>query len=1372
MKKLIITLILTYLVAIMLSGQGNSNPQSTNTEIKFLVALEDVNELINLKTEPFQIDYEKTFRDSDVESPLLKKVYSVTCLNCRKMNLNNPTNQIHPLDEQNLIALIEKEIKSLVYVEHDVELEPLWDYPNDYDTTSSLNWHIQKDHLNFIEAWEQILPTDADVKVAVMDWNLDFDHSDMCANIDTHNGLPALYRGTPTNGEFLPTTNYECIHNHYYDGDPSCGHNQSGWAAPCYNSYYTHGNMVVSMIAAETNNGIGISGLAYNKAKISFYQAQGTNIYQAVLDAANKGIFIFNMSFATGMTFRGYSETFQEVINEAYDKGMLIIAAAGNFGLNGDNRYNISSIEHLFPASFNNVMSVTLTGIDPKGQYEEADIIHNVNYNNAVDLAAGGHKAIRLDYQAHGDILIGESGGTSAAAPTATSLAALIKSVNPLLNNKQVECIMKLTATDIYNDSNGFISNHVTKPHNGLGDGLINAGEAIKVAKIFDVSTEVPYCLITKNRRAFISATKSNNCVALEGIAEGGRVTWSHDGLGKLVYPDSNQNSLSVIYQASANDYGEVVVTMTVTNNIMGKNVSYKSFSYITITEGSSSYSLQRYFCDDKVGTPITLEVKELNMDYDYRYKEYAYEWQISNSSAGTIISNGRIATFTPNPSFSGAYYITAWARPYKHINPYGDSNMYTVLDSYVYRRMLMHFYPMSQQLSFHQVSDSCSMKIGVQHVDNVSYEWFPHDGLSNPHSSSTFANPGDTTTYTLTCTSKVCGSLVKEFTYTVTPKIYDEALKIVNQNEYWTDLNSLSNSKALKLIFKDVPKNIRDGIVVKSGATLTIKDAIIKFGPDEVFFNHYPQDFVVTKGIVVEEGAKLILENVTLTVQDNCDSLFWGGIEVRATDIQKGELVMKNSAIEYANTAILFGKKYYEYWTSEEKKYDGSALASIEGSTFKSNKDNIVFEKSGRVFVNRAFIKRNTFISNLNTSGFEPKQFITLNESDGILITKNTFVDEKIFPFSAQFSANEFSVKAIYSFNSNIRITKNTFQSMLEGINAYALNGSKTAIINDNNFKFVYKAITLQGVPYAEVTENTILCYNPSEYDSQGEWINNMWVEYPSYGIFLASSPGANISENNLSAIRDNTQSGLQNISRGIVIQNSGNALTQVHNNIIEGFGVGLETQYDNPSLYFYCNQFVNNNNGVFLNIGTPGMLAHQSSTCEQALKKPTLSSAYFPNNEFITDELATTIFSDIYADTLIYAPDGTLARYYDNPNTPNQPELIATVVEYSSCDSLANASNIYPLPNCDEVERLSKYKNDVYADSDILRGYLKNNNLDEYITYLEELNTDFSNKQLVSVYFELEMKDKAQEKLKLLSKEKDKMFVELYDELLSSSN
>ncbi|MFP5470768.1 MAG: S8 family serine peptidase [Bacteroidia bacterium] len=1393
MKKLAITLILTYLVAIMISGQDNSNSQNTTRDIKFLVALDDVNELINLKTEPFQIDYEKTFRDSDVESALLKKVYSITCLNCKKMNVNNPTAQQHPLDEQNLMALVQKEIKSLVYIEHDVELEPLWDAPNDYDTTSSLSWAIKKEHLNFIEAWEQILPTDADVKVAVMDWNLDFDHPDMCNNIDKHNDMPALYVGQPTNGEYLPTTNYPCIHNHYYDGDPTCGFNpDAAGAATCYSSYYTHGNMVVSMIAAESNNEIGIAGLAHNKAKISFYQAQGTSIYEALLDAANKGISVFNMSFATGMTINGYSETFQAVINEAYNKGMLIIAAAGNFGLNKGNGQNISALEHVFPASYSNIMSVTMTSNDVTGTYSGKNLINNVNYNNTVDIAAGGLNAARLDYEVYGQILIGGSGGTSAAAPTAASLAALIKSVNPTLNNKQIECIMKLTATDIYNDSNGIISNHVTQANKGLGSGLINAGEAVKIARSFDASTEVPHCLITNNRRAFISAVKSNNSIALEGIAEGGIVTWSHDGLGQLIYPANNPNSLSATYQASPNDYGEVIVTMTVTKNILGKNVSYNSFSYITISEGSSSYSLQRFFCDNKGSAPITLEVKELNMDNAYKYKEYEYSWEISNANAGTLTANGRFATFTANPDFSESYYITAWATPYKFSgNYYGDPSMTVSLDTYA-KRKLMTFSPSSKNDVFSEIAEKCSSKIGVNEVEGVNYSWSPQVGLSNSSSAATLAYPEDFTTYTLTCTDKICGNVIKTFSFFVQPQSYDTTLVVVKENQTW-DLfkkNTLNVSEGISASV--IPKTIRDGIIVKKGATLTIKNDTIKFGADEQFFGHYAQDLVITKGIVVEEGAKLILENVTLTTNEQCDDMFWGGIEVRSVVengiLIQGEIELKNSTVEYANTAILFGKKYYEYWTSEEKKFTGAGKGTIDNSLFQKNKDNIVLEKSGGIFTqNRVVINNNVFISDLSEVGFEPKHFITLIESDGVLISNNNFEDKKINPFSEELSAYDFSVEAIYSYNSRVVISDNNFIRIGHGINAYALNGSKTLSIVNNKFNFAYNAITLQGVPYAEIIDNFISCFNPSEYSSKGEWINGMWVEYPSYGIFSASSTGSLIRDNHLQGLRDNTKDGLKNVSRGIVIQSSNEALTKVYNNTIQGFGVGLETQYDNPNLYFYCNQFVNNNNGLFLNIGTPGVLSHQSSTCEQVMKKPSTSSVHFPNNEFITDESKTTIFSDIYAEALIYAPDGTPTRYYDSPKTPNQPELVAEVVEYKICDSTVLAS-LFPEPSCDDFEKklpinyspenvenanvkTNTTKNN-WVDSDILRQYLKDNNIEAYVDYLENMNTDFSKKQLVSVYFELGMKDKAQIKLQTLSAKENKMFIELFDELLSSAH
>jgi subtilisin family serine protease len=1331
--------------------------QNTSEKRKFLIALDDASELAKLKIEPFQVEYEKTFNNAQVSSELLKKVYSVSCLNCRKMNPNNPTNQIHPLDETNFIKVVKEQINSLIYVEHDIELEPLSDKPSDYDSTSVWSWAFDKDHLNFFEAWEQLLPSDPTVKVAVLDWNLDFDHIDMCANIDTHDGLPALYQGHYS-GDFTPTTHYEAIHNHFYDGDPDCGFN-GGDVAPYFSNYNTHGNMVTSIIAAEADNGIGIPGMAYNKAKISFYQAQNTSIFNAILDAANKGITVINLSFATGMTYTGYSETFQEVINEAYTKGLLIVAAAGNFGLTANNGYNISAIEHVFPASFSNVLSVTLSGNDETGVLHGKNLIKQHNTNRAVDITAGGHHMQRLDYQYEDHILIDRSSGTSSAAPVVTALAALIKSVNPALNNKQIEYIIKATAKNIYNESTPETDNSVTKEHKGLGAGLVNAGEAVKMARTFDGSTAVPYCLITKNNRAFISANKQNNSVEFEGIAEGGTITWSHTGRGTLKYPGNNPNATNATYYASADDYAEVMVIMTVTkNDAVYGDVTYESYAYITISD--SEYGIERLFCSVE-GQEIHLSVLDLNMSDDYRYKEYEYIWELSNSQAGTLTANGTSAVFIPSSQMNQNVSITVYARPYRRTS---TNPIQKALDSEGLRRRIMVFRPSSTNLPEAEKIILCGgNKIGIEQQEGISYSWFPSFGLTNPYSSSTFAEPEEPTTYILTCTSQKCASQKASYEFEIKPTYYKNKIAIVSKDEVW-----------------EKNASYRDAVIIKSGATLTIKNATIRFGADVNYEGHYPQDFNVTKGIVVEEGAKLILENATLTARNFCDGMFWGGIEVRSLNGKHGEVVMKNSSIEYANVGIYFGKKYHDF-LDVQIPYNGSGLAKIENSEFKHNLKSMVFTTSqSSSSTNRVELLNNMFATNYNEDGFETDKFISITESHGILISGNTFIDEKINTDDfLELTTNPFSVEAIHSFNSNINVIGNTFINLKSGVNAYGLGGSKSLVVKNNTFNYTYSAISLQGVPYAEISNNTIVCFNPNEDIVKKEWKDNVLVEYPSYAVFSAASPGTLIFNNMLTALPDNNALGMLNISRGIIIQNSGEGGATISNNSIEGFGVAMEVQYDNPKLRFTCNEFIDNNNGVFLNIGTEGLLAHQSSTCSGLTNNP--EEIYFPNNQFIVSPTKENVFSHIYTDHDVYSADGNRTRYIDDSNTENRPELIAEGIDYSVCASQKSADkNKKCYIEVADVYSVEKLKQTITTLTDeviktelknkVIRYYLHNNQLNEAIDFVKNINTDEAKRQLIAMYYELGEKEKASQLLKTLPTENNERFIELFEELLTA--
>ncbi|MET1179961.1 S8 family serine peptidase [Peribacillus simplex] len=194
-----------------------------------------------------------------------------------------------------------------------------------------------------------------------------------------------------------------------------------------------HGTHIAGIIAGSANNGIGGTGVAPNVKlmPINVFDGEYANtadIIEAIHYAVQQKANIINMSLGD----TSYSEAFNKAVQEAYKKGVLIVAAAGNEGDMGKN------VQRVYPAAFSHVISVAATDSrDRRPSYS--------NYHSTVDIAAPGDDILStLPYGRYGWM-----SGTSMATPMVAGVAALIWSNEPKLNKSEVEYRLYDSAVDL-----------------------------------------------------------------------------------------------------------------------------------------------------------------------------------------------------------------------------------------------------------------------------------------------------------------------------------------------------------------------------------------------------------------------------------------------------------------------------------------------------------------------------------------------------------------------------------------------------------------------------------------------------------------------------------------------------------------------------------------------------------------------------------------------------------------------------------------------------------------------------------------------------------------------------------------------------------
>ncbi len=231
----------------------------------------------------------------------------------------------------------------------------------------------------------------AGIKVAVIDTGIDLDHPDLKENIK--GGYNAL------------------------NPRKSCNDDNG------------HGTHVAGIIAAR-QNGIGVVGVApeADLYAVKVLNSRGIGFVSDIIEGLDwciqNGIQVANMSLGGGGT-----TSYHEAIQKAYQAGIVLVAAAGNDGV--DNSVN-------YPAAYPEVIAVSAT--------DSNDVLSSFSSRGPeVELAAPG---VEID-STWNDGYYRTASGTSMATPHVSGAAALVLAAGRANTPDDVRAILQSTADDL-----------------------------------------------------------------------------------------------------------------------------------------------------------------------------------------------------------------------------------------------------------------------------------------------------------------------------------------------------------------------------------------------------------------------------------------------------------------------------------------------------------------------------------------------------------------------------------------------------------------------------------------------------------------------------------------------------------------------------------------------------------------------------------------------------------------------------------------------------------------------------------------------------------------------------------------------------------
>lgn len=377
--------------------------------------------------------------------------------NCYRIDLQGVTSQQQALEM--VKSLPEVETAELARTVELMTEEPVSNMPNDPLLSLSEidgSWHLKQ--IGYDKLYGQY-EGNPNIKVAVVDNAVWSSHPDL--DIKPENQYFAYIDEV---GNSSPPSSV--------DQDNDCK-----GLSTCPAALWSHGTHCAGLVAAVSNNGEGVASVASGVTLMAARCADKDPKYmnkslEGVLWAIDNGADVLSLSWGSS----NISEFEQEIIQGALEKGIVVVAAAGNDGVE----------KKKYPAAYEGVIAVGSVDSDNKRSFFS-------NYGSWVTLAAPGGNLIDEQGKATMSMILSTTFstshmrfygsneidglyydgmiGTSMATPVISSVVGLMLSVNPDLTPAEVKDILMQTATptDTWDMAEG--------------SGVVNAYEAVKKAE-------------------------------------------------------------------------------------------------------------------------------------------------------------------------------------------------------------------------------------------------------------------------------------------------------------------------------------------------------------------------------------------------------------------------------------------------------------------------------------------------------------------------------------------------------------------------------------------------------------------------------------------------------------------------------------------------------------------------------------------------------------------------------------------------------------------------------------------------------------------------------------------------------------------------